>query len=391
MRKICVFTGTRADYGILRPLITAIKNDPDLELQLLASGSHLSPEFGLSYKKIEDDGFVISEKVEMLLSSDSNTGVSKSTGLGLICLCDSLNRLQPDLLIVLGDRFEAFAVAASAMLSGSIPIAHLHGGESTYGLIDEAIRHSITKMSHLHFTSTERYRQRVIQLGENPGRVFNVGALGVENIYGIDLLVKNKLFEVIGFPPDSDFVLVTFHPVTLEQASAEKQFTELLTALTMFPELKIVFTKANADMDGRLINNLIDQYSKENKVRCHAFTSMGQRNYLSAMRYCRAVVGNSSSGIIEAPSFHIPTVNIGDRQQGRLQAESVINCKPVVEDIYQALNLAFAPDFQARVLTVSNPYEKADTTKRIIKIIRETDLSHIIKKEFYDIPFTTSP
>lgn len=391
MHKICVFTGTRAEYGILKPLMSALMNDQGLELQILVSGTHLSPEFGFTYHGIEDDGFEINEKVEILLSSDSNTAISKSVGLGLINFCDSLSRLEPDLLIILGDRFEAFAMAAAAMFS-RIPVAHLHGGEATFGVIDESIRHSITKMSHLHFTSTEVYRHRVIQLGENPKRVFNVGALGAENISNYaELLSRNDLVEIIGFYPSHPFVLVTLHPVTLEDATAEKEFSELLLALAKFPEMKIIFTKANADTGGRSINRLIDQYVSGHPERCQSFISMGRCNYLSAMRYCRAVVGNSSSGIIEAPSFHIPTVNIGDRQQGRLQAESVINCKPVVEDIYQALNIAFAPDFQARVLTVSNPYEKADTTKRIIEIIRETDLSHIIKKEFYDIPFTTSP
>ncbi len=391
MHKICVFTGTRAEYGILKPLMSALLNDQGLELQILVSGAHLSPEFGFTYHGIEDDGFDINEKIEILLSSDSNTAISKSVGLGLINFCDSLSRLEPDLLIILGDRFEAFAMATAAMFS-RVPVAHLHGGEATFGVIDESIRHSITKMSHLHFTSTEVYRHRVIQLGENPKRVFNVGALGAENISNsIELLSRNDLVEIIGFSPTQPFILVTFHPVTLEDATAEKEFSELLLALAKFPEIKIIFTKANADTGGRSINRLIDQYVSEHPECCQSFISMGRRNYLSAMRYCRAVVGNSSSGIIEAPSFHIPTVNIGDRQQGRLQAESVINCKPVAEDIYQALNFAFAPDFQTRVLTVINPYEKADTTKRIIKVIRETDLSHIIKKEFYDIPFTISP
>ncbi len=391
MHKICVFTGTRAEYGILKPLMSALLNDQGLELQILVSGAHLSPEFGFTYHGIEDDGFDINEKIEILLSSDSNTAISKSVGLGLINFCDSLSRLEPDLLIILGDRFEAFAMATAAMFS-RIPVAHLHGGEATFGVIDESIRHSITKMSHLHFTSTEVYRHRVIQLGENPKRVFNVGALGAENISNsIELLSRNDLVGIIGFSPTQPFILVTFHPVTLEDATAEKEFSELLLALAKFPEIKIIFTKANADTGGRSINRLIDQYVSEHPECCQSFISMGRRNYLSAMRYCRAVVGNSSSGIIEAPSFHIPTVNIGDRQQGRLQAESVINCKPVAEDIYQALNFAFAPDFQTRVLTVINPYEKADATKRIIKVIRETDLSHIIKKEFYDIPFTISP
>ncbi len=390
-RKICVFTGTRAEYGLLKPLMSALLCDMAFELQILVSGAHLSPEFGLTYREIENDGFAINEKVEILLSANSDTAASKSTGLGLIHFSDSLKRLKPDLLLVLGDRFEAFAVAASAMFC-RIPVAHIHGGEATFGAVDESIRHSITKMSHLHFTSTEAYRHRVIQLGENPQRVFNVGSLGVENIGRMtDFLSAAEFANIIGFSPDRPFILVTFHPVTLEDSTAEKEFGELLKALAKFPEIKIIFTKANADAGGRIINHMIDQYVSEHPERYQSFISMGRRNYLSAMRYCRAVVGNSSSGIIETPSFHIPTVNIGDRQQGRLQAESVINCQPVSEDICQALHLAFASAFQTKLQELHNPYEKADTTEQIMKIVRETDLSYIIKKEFYDIPFTISP
>lgn len=389
MKRVCVFTGTRADYGLLRPLLAELKESKDCQLQILVSGMHLSPEFGLTYRTIEKDGFVIDEKVEMLLSSDSAIGISKSMGLGLMGCAEALNRLQPNLLIILGDRFEAFSMAAAAMVH-RIPIAHLHGGEVTCGVIDEPIRHSITKMSHLHFTSTEEYRQRVIQLGEDPARIFNVGALGIENIRTTQLLTKKKLAEVIGFPPDLDFALVTFHPVTLEQASAEAQFTELLTSLAEFPELKIIFTKANADTDGRVINHLIDRYVNEHPKRCQSFTSMGQRNYLTAMRSCRAVVGNSSSGIIEAPSFRVPTINIGNRQQGRLRADSVIDCEPRAEAISRALRTAFAADFQTTLSQTTNPYEKADTAKNIIRIILQTDLADIIKKEFHDVPFPSS-
>ncbi len=385
MRKICVFTGTRADYGLLRPLMTAIRNDPAMSLQVLVTGMHLSPEFGLTYKEIERDGFSINEKVEILLSSGSSAGISKAVGLGLISFCDSLKRLKPDLLIILGDRFEAFSIATAAMLSGVIPIAHLHGGEATFGVIDEPIRHSITKMSHLHFTSTEKYRQRVIQLGEKPERVFNVGALGVENIKTIDLLTKKQLAKVIGFSPDQDFALVTFHPVTLEQNSAEKQFTALLSALAEFPEMKIIFTKANADTDSRIINQLIDRYIDKEPERCRAFSSMGQLNYLSAMRYCRAVVGNSSSGIIEAPSLHIPTINIGNRQQGRLHSDSVIDCVPDTKAITMAIRTALTGAFQATLRQSSNPYEKADTVKNIVRIIKQTNIDDIIRKEFYDL------
>ncbi len=387
--KICVFTGTRAEYGLLRPLMDELHKSDNCQLQLLVSGMHLAPEFGLTYRTIEEDGFRIDEKVEMLLSSDSAIGISKSIGLGVMGCAEALHRMQPDLFVILGDRFEAFSAATAAMVS-RIPIAHIPGGEVTYGVIDEPIRHSITKMSHLHFTSTEEYRQRVIQLGEDPTRVFNVGALGVENIHTSPLLSTEELAEVIGFSPDLDFALVTFHPLTLEQASARKQFTELLTALSEFPDLKIIFTKANADTDGRVINQLIDRHVETFPERCQAFTSMGQRNYLSAMSCCRAVIGNSSSGIIEAPSFRVPTINIGNRQQGRIQADSVINCVPKAKDISQAMRTALSADFQVTLSQTMNPYEQAHTAKTITQIIEKTNLADIIKKEFHTIPFQSS-
>lgn len=389
MKRVCVFTGTRADYGLLRPLLEKLRRCQELKLQLLVSGMHLSPEFGLTYRAIEEDGFQVDEKVEMLLSSDSPTGICKSMALGLIGFTEAFNRLQPDLLVVLGDRFEAMAATTAAMVN-RIAIAHLHGGEVTYGVIDEPIRHSITKMSHLHFTSTEEYRRRVIQLGEDPNRVFHVGALGIENIRATPLLSKEELAKVIGFSPDQDFALVTFHPVTLEKASAKEQFTQLLDALAAFPELKIIFTKANADTDGRAINRLIDEYAEEHPENCKVFTSMGQRNYLSAMSSCRAVIGNSSSGIIEAPSFQVATINIGNRQQGRLRAKSVIDCQPSAAAISQALRTAFTPEFQTSLDHTSNPYEKAGTAENIARIIQQTDLADIIKKEFYDIPTPSS-
>ncbi|MDA3833458.1 MAG: UDP-N-acetylglucosamine 2-epimerase [Spirochaetales bacterium] len=384
--KICVFTGTRAEYGLLRPLMAELQKSDDCQLQILVSGMHLAPEFGLTYRTIEEDGFIIDEKVEMLLSSDSSIVISKSIGLGVMGCAEALHRLQPDLFIILGDRFEALSAATAAMVS-CIPIAHIHGGEVTYGVIDEPIRHSITKMSHLHFTSTEEYRQRVIQLGEDPTRVFNVGALGVENIHTSQLLSKEELTKIIGFSPDLDFALVTFHPLTLEQASAREQFTELLTALAEFPDLKIIFTKANADTDGRVINQLIDHHVHTFPEQCQAFTSMGQTNYLSAMSSCQAVIGNSSSGIIEAPSFRVATINIGNRQQGRIQAASVINCASKTKDISQAMHTALSTDFQDSISKTMNPYEQEHTAKTISQILQQTDITDIIKKEFHTIPF----
>ncbi|WP_233879569.1 UDP-N-acetylglucosamine 2-epimerase [Virgibacillus halodenitrificans] len=385
MKKVCVVTGTRAEYGLLRPLIKRIEEDQDLELQIIATGMHLSPEFGMTYREIEKDGVTINEKVEILLSSDSSVGISKSMGLAMISFSESLARLKPDLLVVLGDRYEIFAVASAASVM-KIPVAHLHGGETTEGAFDEAFRHSITKMSYFHFTSTEEYRNRVIQLGENPSRVFNVGAIGIENIMMLDLLAKSDLEESIDFDLRGKFALVTFHPVTLENSTSKEQFKNLLDALDQFTDLKVIFTKSNSDTDGRIINQMIDDYVMENKDRTIAFTSMGQLRYLSAMSYTDIVIGNSSSGIIEAPSFHVPTVNIGDRQKGRIQAESTVNCKPVTEEIKAAIMKVLDPEFKEAVKHVSNPYGNGCVSSKImdqIKPLLEKEVN--IKKSFYNL------
>lgn len=388
MRKICVFTGTRADYGLLQPLMRGISRTSGLELQVLASGMHLSPEFGNTYREIENDGFRIDAKVEILLSSDTPVGIAKSTGLGLLNYSETLSRLQPDLVVILGDRFEAFAMAASATIC-KIPIAHLHGGELSFGAIDEAFRHAITKMSHLHFTSTEAYRQRVIQLGEAPERVFNVGAIGVENIKSLPLLDRSALEKAINFHLGDAILLVTFHPTTLEHNTAGNQFQEVLLALKKAPQFKIIFTKANADMDGRAVNQMIDHFVEQHPNRACSFTSMGQLRYLSTMRQAMAVIGNSSSGIIEAPSLKVPTVNIGDRQKGRIKANSVIDCQPSENAITEALELAISPSFQKTLQTACNPYEKRGTTAAILQKLKEYDLTGILKKEFYDFPTDT--
>jgi len=385
MKKICVITGTRADYGLLRPLINKIKEDSEFTLQLIATGMHLSPEFGLTYSEIEGDGLHIDEKLEVLLSSDSSVGISKSMGLAMISFSEVFDRLKPDLLVVLGDRYEAFA-AVSAAVVAKLPVAHLHGGETTEGAFDEAFRHSITKMSYLHFTSMEQYRQRVIQLGEHPSRVFSVGALGVDSIMQLRLYEKEELEDAIGFKLDAKTLLVTYHPVTLEKSTAERQFTELLNALDKVKDIKIIFTKANADTDGRIINELVDQYVSKNGEKAVAFTSMGQVRYLSAMKYSSAVVGNSSSGILEAPSFRVPTVNIGDRQKGRVQAKSVINCTPREDGILEAINLAISEDFREKIRTIDNPYGDGNAALRIIQEIKKClNQEIILKKTFYDI------
>ncbi len=387
MKTIGVVTGTRAEYGLLKPLMERIEADEGLELCLIASGTHLSPEFGLTYREIEADGFAIDERVEMLLSSDTPDGVCKSMGLGMIGFSGVFARRKLDLLILLGDRYEALAAAAGAMVHG-IPIAHLHGGELTEGAVDDGIRHSITKMAALHFTSTEAYRKRVIQLGEDPGRVFYVGALGVENIKKASLMPKGQLEADIGFQLGNRYAVVTYHPVTLEGGAAERQFANLLAALDK-TDLKIIFTKANADADGRAINAMIDRYAAENPERARAFASLGQKRYLSALAYCSLVAGNSSSGIIEAPSFHKPVVNIGDRQKGRVHSDCVIDCGYAPEEIEKAVERGLSEAFLEICAKAGNPYEKPGTADAVMAAIRAylQDGAGSLKKKFYDIDF----
>lgn len=386
MKRIGIMTGTRAEYGLLKSLMQEINKDNDLELYLIVSGMHLSPEFGMTYQEIEEDGFEINAKVEMLLSSDSPAGISKSIGLGVIGFADEFQRADLDMLILLGDRYEALSAAICAMVM-RIPIAHLHGGELTEGAIDEGIRHSITKMSYLHFTSTEQYRSRVIQLGENPERVFYVGALGVENIKKINLMTKEELEKSIHFEIDENTVVVTYHPVTLENNTVEEQFLNLLKVLDRNPKIRMIFTKANADTNGRIVNELIDKYAAQNSERACAFVSLGQKRYLSALKYCRIVIGNSSSGIIEAPSFGKPIINIGDRQKGRICADSVINCGYTQQEIQQAMETALTEEFENKARNCRNPYEKENTAANIISVIKDYLLNDKIKlkKGFYDI------
>lgn len=385
-KNICVITGTRAEYGLLRPVMDRIRDDEDLELQIIATGMHLSPEFGLTYHEIENDGFCLDDKIEMLLSSDTDASVAKSMGLGMIGFSDAFRRLSPDMVIVLGDRYESFAAASVAMIM-NIPIAHIHGGELTYGAVDDAMRHSITKMSFLHFASTEEYRHRIIQLGEEPERVFYVGALGVENVKKIPLMKKEEVEESLQFPLSEKTALVTFHPVTKAWISSEEQFRQLLLALEEHRDLRYIFTKANADAEGRRINQMIDDFVSVSGGRHAVFTSLGQRRYLSVMKYCGLVIGNSSSGIIEAPSFHIPTVNIGSRQEGRMQAGSVINCDGQAGSITKAIERAKGSDFRKEILYVENPYEKEGTSSHILWILKRFLKDDRIEtaKKFYDI------
>ena len=382
-RKICVVTGTRAEYGILYPLINKIANHPSLELQLIVTGMHLSPEFGLTYKEIEKD-FIINKKVEMLLSSDTAIGISKSMGLAQISFSECYEELKPDIVVVLGDRYEIFSCVSTAMIF-NIPIAHIHGGETTQGAYDESIRHCITKMSHLHFTSTEDYKNRVIQLGENPNRVFNVGALGVENIKHLPSMTKEEFENSIDFKLNNKNILVTFHPVTLENNTAKEQFQELLSALDDLEKTNIIFTKANSDTDGRVINQMIDKYVSLNKNTCVAFTSLGMLRFLSALKFVDIALGNSSSGLIEAPSFKIATINVGDRQKGRIKASSVIDCDSNKTAILNSISKAYSKEFQSKLENTINPYEGNNSSDKIITTLLEINLDTIIKKSFWDI------
>ena len=385
-RSVCVVTGSRAEYGLLYWLMKEIQTAKDLELQIIATGMHISPEFGNTYRQIEQDGFKIDKKVEMLLSSDSEVGITKSMGLGLIGFADAIDNLKPDLIIVLGDRFEIFSAVSAAMIA-KIPVAHLHGGEATEGAFDESIRHSITKMSHLHFTATEEYKKRVIQLGEQPERVFNVGAVGVDNIKKLTLLSREEFEKSIDFSLAQRNLLITFHPVTLENATAREQFANILQVVDKQVDTHLIFTKANADTNGRVINQMIDEYVTLHPEKAIAFTSLGQLRYLSALQYVDGVVGNSSSGLLEVPSFKICTINIGDRQRGRIKADSVIDCDTSVESIQSSLNKLFSPLFQEQLQQIKNPYGNGGASKKIVEIIRIFSLDRVLKKRFYNINF----
>lgn len=383
MKKICIITGTRAEYGLLKPIMTKVQESKTMELHLIITGAHLSPEFGQTYKEIESDGFVKNYKIEMLMSSDTSVGITKSMGIGLIGFADCFDSIKPDLVIIIGDRYEMLMAATAAMIA-KIPIAHIGGGEITEGAYDDAIRHSITKMSQLHFASTEEHRKRIIQLGELPERVYNVGALGVENIKKVPLLSKEQLEKDICFEIGENTVVVTYHPVTLDDLSSKEQFKNLLKVLDLNQGLRVIFTKANADTDGRVINQMIDDYVEKNKDRCIAFVSLGQVRYLSALQYCKAVIGNSSSGIIEVPSFGKPTINIGNRQKGRIAADSVIHCGYSEEEIESAVKKALTTDFCKRIRMYENPYEGISTSSTIVRVIENTLREGITTmKKFY--------
>lgn len=381
-RKVAVFTGTRAEYGLMYWLMKDIQSDPQLQLQLIVSGMHLSPEFGLTWQQIEKDGFSIDEKIEILLSSDSAVGTAKSMGLGVLGFTDALARLKPDVLIILGDRFEALAAAQTAMIL-RIPVLHLHGGEITEGAYDDAIRHAITKLSYLHGTSTDEYRNRVIQLGEDPARVKNVGAVGLDHLKRGKFMTKDELASSLNFPINNHYFLVTYHPVTLGDEPPTASFIALLNALDEFDDYQVILTYPNADDGGRQIIPLLEEYARKQPRRVLAIPSLGQVRYLSAVKHATAVIGNSSSGIIEVPSFDVPTVNIGDRQKGRLAAKSVLNCNANKHDIVSTIHQAITRNYKTDDEVVHNPYGQGNASEQILEMIKS--LQFVPSKTFYDI------
>ena len=382
MRKICIVTGSRAEYGLLYWLMKEVASDPDLQLQIIATGMHLSPEFGLTYKQIEADGFAIDAKVEMLLSSDSPVGIAKSMGLGVIGFADALDRLKPDMLVVLGDRFEILAAAQAAMVS-RIPIAHIHGGETTEGAFDESIRHAITKMAQWHFVAAEPYRKRVVQLGESPDRVSNFGAPGLDHLQHLNWMDRIALEKALAILLDSPTLLITYHPATLGQREPVAAMNELLAALDEFPDATVIFTYPNADTGARALIERIDQWVATNKHRAKAFVSLGQHRYLSLMREADVIIGNSSSGLTEAPALKKATVNIGDRQNGRLKASSIIDALEEKNLIVAAINEALSEEFRAGLPSTKSLYGSGDVSHRIKDTLKTAALQ--TQKAFFDI------
>lgn len=385
MKRLVIVTATRAEYGLLAPIIKKLQKNGNVEVRLAVTGAHLSPEFGMTVKEIEADGIAIDKKIEILMSSDTPVGISKSMGLAIISFAEYFAESKPDALMVLGDRYETLAIVCAA-LNNRTPIIHLYGGEATLGAIDEAVRNAITKLSFLHFTSTEEYRHRVIQMGEAPERVFYVGAMGVENAKNVKLLNKKELETEIGFSLGDKHAVLTFHPVTLEGNTAERQTIELLQAIIKFPDINFLCTKANADADGRIINKLIVRYADE-YPNIHLVDSLGTQRYLSAVSCSEFVIGNSSSGIVEAPSFKIPTINIGDRQLGRIQANSVINCEPLENCIIKAINKSLSNNFKNKLKDIFNPYGDGNTSEKIVSITEDylNNNKVSLKKKFFDL------
>lgn len=383
MRKICFVTGTRAEYGLLSRLMRLVKEDKDLQLQVIATNMHLMPEYGETYKEIEKDGFTIDKKVYMHKPSDDAHGIISSMAEEMQGMNDALSELKPDILVLLGDRYEIL-VAAQVALIHRVPIAHIHGGEVTEGAFDDAIRHSVTKMSSLHFTSCEEYRHRVIQMGEQPSRAFDVGSLGVENIKAVPLMTKDELEASLDFKIDTQTILVTYHPVTLGGNPA-KDIREFLDALDQFKDLKVIFTMPNSDTGRDAIALAVENYVEKHSNRAKVYTSLGLRRYLSTLQFVKATVGNSSSGIIEVPSFGIPTLNIGDRQKGRLASKSVVNCGTSKDEVIAGLKLCLSEEMQKAAKTYENPYAKPDTANLIYQELKNVELAGLNLKTFYDL------
>lgn len=383
MRKICVFTGTRAEYGLLYWVMKRIQDDQSLQLQIIVTGAHLSEHLGATWKQIVDDGFVIDEKVPMDLKDDSSLGLIHAMGAELVGVSKALDRLMPDILVILGDRYEAFIAATSAMMLG-VPIAHIHGGEITEGLIDEAIRHSITKMSHIHFPAADTYKKRIIQLGEKDNYVFNVGAPGLDHIANADFMSEKELSQSLEFDLSGNVALITYHPVTLSNEDPARGIHKLLSALDDFPNLKVVFTKANADRAGSVVNQAISTYVEQNKKHTILVSSLGQKRYLSLVDKSKVVIGNSSSGLIEAPVVGTPTINIGPRQAGRLRASSIIDCLEASVDISMAIKRALSPDFQKKAASKESPYGVGGASEKITGILKSIELEGILIKSFND-------
>ena len=385
MRKIAVVTGTRAEYGLLYWIIKGIHDDPELELQLIVTGMHLSPEFGLTVKEIEKDCFPTAERVEMLLSSDTESAIATSMGLGMIGFARAYERLTPDILVVLGDRFEILA-AVSAAVPFRIPVAHIHGGESTEGAMDELFRHAITKMSHIHFPAVKIYANRIIQMGEQPENVFCVGAPGLDNLNKMKFLNKIQLAKTLGLPVDMPWGVITYHPVTLEKDSAGVQIRTILSALDRYPEICWIFTLPNVDMESRVIIKSIEKYVKKNSERAFLFSSLGQLKYLSLLKTSVVMVGNSSSGIIEAPSFKLPVVNIGSRQMGRIRAKNIIDVALCEEnEIADAIDKALSERFREELKILKNPYVGGNASKKIVNVLKKVLLTNKFRKHFYDL------
>ena len=386
-RKICVVTATRAEYGLLKCLIDDIVNDNELELQLIVTGTHLSPEFGYTIDQIKNDKIIINKQIEILLSSDSPVGVSKSMGLAQISFAEAFDELKPDLVLVLGDRYELLPIVSAANIA-RIPVAHLNGGEITEGAIDETIRHSVTKLSHLHFTAIDEYARRVIQMGEDPSRVFNVGEVGLDNSKRMDFMTKEEFEVSIDKKLKRKNLLITYHPeTTLSQATIEADFKRLLTVLDELTDTLLIFTKANADVGGRAINAFIDDYVADNKEKSVAFTSLGQLRYLSSLHYVDAVIGNSSSGIVEAPTFKVASINIGDRQKGRIRADSVIDVTTDYQKVAKALVTIYEDNYQRLLKKVVNPYGQGESSQQVVSVLKTVDLSALRIKSFYDVSF----